>query len=162
MKYIFVIIITCQHVQPMRSLVAVLKSNHSCSSFCVCSWWSPSWSKGPTIITSFRNCITAQYCRAEISVGTNLLWRIGGFESNQPIFCPPRLHSVMSLLLHNHAIHLVIHTDIIVQQKQCYSIRILYPTAAAFWLSNVAINCKALHRYLCATTLHGHNAMTKL
>ena len=51
MKYIFVIIVTCQHSQPMRSLVAVFKSN-SCISFRVCSWWNPSWAKGPTIRTS--------------------------------------------------------------------------------------------------------------
>ena len=34
----------------------------------------------------------------EILVG-NLFWRIDGFESNPPIFHPPKLHSVMSALL---------------------------------------------------------------
>ena len=128
-----------------------------------CSWWSPTWSKGPTIITSFCcHCITVQYCIAGILVGTKFIWRIGSFESNPPIFCLPELHSVMSSLLHNHTIYLVIHTNIIAQQRQCCSIRIFFPMAAVFWLSNVAMNSKALHQYLCATTLHGHNAMTKL
>ena len=39
----------------------------------------------------------------EILAG-NLFWRIGGFESNPPIFHPPKLHSVMSSLLQNHSL----------------------------------------------------------
>ena len=39
----------------------------------------------------------------EILAG-NLFWRIGGFESNPPIFHPPKLHSVMSSLLRNHSL----------------------------------------------------------
>ena len=31
------------------------------------------------------------------------LWRIGGFESNPPIFHPPKFHSMMSSLLRNHS-----------------------------------------------------------
>ena len=37
-------------------------------------------------------------------VAGNLFWRIGGFESNLPIFHPPKLHSVMSSLLQNHSL----------------------------------------------------------
>ena len=40
----------------------------------------------------------------EILVG-NSFWRIGGFESNLPIFDPPKLYSVMSSLLRNHSFH---------------------------------------------------------
>ena len=39
----------------------------------------------------------------EILAG-NLFWRIGGFESNPPIFHPPKLHSVMSSILRNRSL----------------------------------------------------------
>ena len=39
------------------------------------------------------------------SLAGNLFWQIGGFERNLPIFHLPKLHSVMSSLLHNHSFH---------------------------------------------------------
>ena len=52
--------------------------------------WDPALSSGYTVWP-------------EILAG-NLFWRIGGFESNPPIFHLPKLYSLISLL-RNHSFH---------------------------------------------------------
>ena len=47
--------------------------------------------------------------RTEISAG-NLFGQVGSFESNLAIFHLPKLHSVMSSLLHNHSFHVYIRS----------------------------------------------------
>ena len=47
----------------------------------------------------------------EISAGS-LFWRIGGFESNLPIFHPSKLHSVMLSSLHNRGLQ-QLHTPVL-------------------------------------------------
>ena len=115
-----------------------------------------------TIITSFcYHCITAQHTVIpKILVGTKFILAIGGFESNHPTFRLSKLHSVMSPLLHNHNYSHTYKHNCIAETVLQHSH--IIPNGSYFLIEQCSyINCKALHQYLCATTLHGHNAMTK-
>ena len=70
-------------------LLCLIKSSHSCSSFRVCSWWSPSWWKGTTIINSFcYHCITEQCCMAAVFWLSNVAIQIARQCTNSYVPLP--------------------------------------------------------------------------